>query len=546
MLVSKLQAGTATKKEIDALKILTEENAKTMQITLNAIKTQFKDQLSAEAAANYQKMIDEQKANATKLANFTPASPATEVTGSLTALANIKPAEMEKATKALQPLAVEYNGRKYNNGQIIILTKTEDVSSFSLKNAVEGESLSWIIKKEGTVLHNFTANPIGLAWPESATELKVEATQGNRKINLTLKRKTFMFKELYAVDANRPARKAKSGEKLYLVGKSFNGAALVTNTSFQQRKVNYVIESTADKTDIPSLDSKWDFFTMDSRGVAIEKQENVALPSLSTSKTYNKFVKDGYFATTATFAGAVKNAQVEVVDENRLKIEITNKLSPLLNVFNSINYWSKEFKTFGIPCSISILNNLESVIKRQELEFAYQTYNEEINGSRLFNSANEFEFEAKGMEILNLSCGKDLTIEVPMTSYKLNIASANIGVVAGLKGNVNIKRTKTVETNKISYAESEASGGGYIEPSISASLLGVEGKAELEAGVKFIYPYQGNKSQFAIRVYTDDFIGKVIVSKDVSIFVTRDFSYEIFRLPTKKEFPPFIFDINNF
>jgi len=53
VLVSKLQAGTATKKEIDALKILTEENAKTMQTTLNAIKTQFKDQVSAEAAANY-------------------------------------------------------------------------------------------------------------------------------------------------------------------------------------------------------------------------------------------------------------------------------------------------------------------------------------------------------------------------------------------------------------------------------------------------------------------------------------------------------------
>ncbi len=145
MLVSKLQAGTATKKEIDALKILTEVNAKSMQTTLNAIKTQFKDQVSAEAAANYKKMIDEQKANATKLANFTPASPATEVTGSLTALANIKPAEMEKATKGSMPLMIVYNGKEYPIKKEKTINVVESKNSLTIKKLTEGEAYTWTL-----------------------------------------------------------------------------------------------------------------------------------------------------------------------------------------------------------------------------------------------------------------------------------------------------------------------------------------------------------------------------------------------------------------
>ncbi|MBF7089943.1 hypothetical protein IUY40_00060 [Flavobacterium sp. ALJ2] len=75
-------------------------------------------------------------------------------------------------------------------------------------------------------------------------------------------------------------------------------------------------------------------------------------------------------------------------------------------------------------------------------------------------------------------------------------------------------------------------GGGYITPSLVASLIGVKVDISLKAGVRFEYPFEGNNSIVGIVFYSDDCIGKISVSKDVSIFVTRDFSYELFILYT--------------
>jgi hypothetical protein len=55
---------------------------------------------------------------------------------------------------------------------------------------------------------------------------------------------------------------------------------------------------------------------------------------------------------------------------------------------------------------------------------------------------------------------------------------------------------------------------------------------EWEGGIKFEYPYKGNNSTIGLVLYSDDLVGKVLVSKDISLFITKDFSYEVFRLST--------------
>jgi hypothetical protein len=273
--------------------------------------------------------------------------------------------------------------------------------------------------------------------------------------------------------------------------------------------------------------------------IAIDKSEGLLK---LTSRDLNKD------ATIKSISGfpteSTRIVNIKFVPEDRQKIDIVKKMSPLLSVFNEINYWTKEFKTFGIPCSVSILDDVKKAINKNQLSVSYHKYNEEIETNRLYNKVEEFEFGATGMEIFKLSCGKEITVKIPLTSYELDLASANIEVTAGIKGTINIRKEETIETNKISYEKSKVSGGGYISPNVNASLLGVKGIAELEAGLKFEYPYKGSKTAVGFILYSDDFVGKVLVSKDASIFVSNDFIYEIFRLPTAGSIEVGKIDIN--
>jgi hypothetical protein len=135
------------------------------------------------------------------------------------ALAATNPAEVEKNLKSLGPLQVEYNGKVYEDGKTITISNgdTESTLGFLLKNIVEGETLSWEIKNKGSVLHNYTANPIGLIWPDNANSVTIEAKSGSRTIKLELTKKTFTYTDLVATDKGNRKALASKNETLYIV-----------------------------------------------------------------------------------------------------------------------------------------------------------------------------------------------------------------------------------------------------------------------------------------------------------------------------------------
>ncbi len=337
--------------------------------------------------------------------------------------------------------------------------------------------------------------------------------------------KAFTLTELTATDILNKNRVAKSNETLYyVIGKTKR------NTGFN---ITYSPKISIKEIPKDKINWKWN--------------DN----NYTEAQGKNKFqtvIKSNDNAIVSVTTGHPKQnsekVEIKWVNESRKKIDIVSKLSPILSVFNEINYWTKNFKTVGIPCNISVLDDIKKSIEKNQMAVSYNTYNQEEKSNRLYNKVQEFEFSATGMEILKLSCGKEIKITIPGTSYKIDIASANIELSAGLEGSISIKREEAIETNKVSWINSKVSGGGYIIPSLSASLLGVKGVAELKAGLKFEYPLEGNFSVVGFIFYSDDFVGKVVISKDASIFVTRDFSYEVFRLPTAGDFIVYRLDIN--
>jgi len=110
-----------------------------------------------------------------------------------------------------------------------------------LKNVIEGQDLSWVVKDGNNVLNNFTANPVGLIWPDGKTKLTLEAMQGSRKISLTLQRETFTFTGLIAIDANSPNRRTElADETLYIVRSPNDSRTIKYQMTTNAKKNNFV------------------------------------------------------------------------------------------------------------------------------------------------------------------------------------------------------------------------------------------------------------------------------------------------------------------
>lgn len=405
--------------------------------------------------------------------------------------------------------------------------KPDDTNSIVVNDSNPSSTIPTENNSQGNISSNASNNNCSSTSSSNNSTASNTNASNNTAGNKTpiLEKVKFESATLTACDTKTKKRIAKEGETLYYVNTSSSkidktDIALTINQKLTKEKIKDNVHWFSNNTVIDNSDGMLKFTTKD-------------------------LDKDATIKSVAGFpTESTKIVDVKLVDENRQKIDIVKKMSPLLSVFNEINYWTKEFKTFGVPCSVSILDDVKKAINKNQLSVSYHKYNEEIETNRLYNKVQEFEFGATGMEIFKLSCGKEIKVKIPFTSYELELASANIEVAAGLKGAINIKREETVETNKISYGNSKASGGGYISPNVNTSLLGVKGIAELEAGLKFEYPYKGSKTTVGFILYSDDFVGKVLVSKDTSIFVSKDFIYEIFRLPTTCRIPVFEIEIN--
>ncbi len=319
-IAAKLSAGqNPSAKEIKDLAKLTENSAAMLQKSLNDIKKQAQANADAGKVDEMQKIIDQQKASAKALLEAakdiktgtdnqpSPQDPAAkaDTQNQVDALALTNGEDVKKkldGLKGTSNLMIEYNKVAYANGKTITISNKEAVSGFTLKNVIEGEDLAWVVKDGDKVLNNFTANPVGLMWPEGKTKLTLEASQGEKKISLTLQRKTFAFTDLIAIDSDNTTRKAYSSknETLYIV-----------RSPLSSRTVNYKMTTNASTNDFEGTEPTWNT-TFPKGGL----YEGEVLTKSNSSTAETRHTSEASGITSATAFDKSYGVKVKVVDKD--------------------------------------------------------------------------------------------------------------------------------------------------------------------------------------------------------------------------------------
>jgi hypothetical protein len=292
---------SSTQKEVAALTSATTDQ---MQASLDAMRAAYGDKINQEMAANIEKMIADNRAQVAVLSN--PAATPEAVEAASQALAATNPTEVEKTIKNMQPLAIEYNGKLFYNGTKITISNKDVVAGFTIKNNSEGESLSWLVLDKSSELHNYTTNPIGLAWPKEKESLTLLAKSGSRTIEVELIRKTFSYTDLIAKDKSRTKRLAlgSKNETLYLVR--------TASTNLSSRTVSYEMVTEAKKSDFMGSEPKWST-TFPKGGL----YEGDVLNGINSPTGETRHNSAGSGTTTASAFGEEHSVKIKVVDQNR-------------------------------------------------------------------------------------------------------------------------------------------------------------------------------------------------------------------------------------
>ncbi len=425
---------------------------------------------------------------------------------------------------------ISFRDEKYKDGDSIVIAYDTEITDFAflLKEYPKEAVIEWQVLFLGTdYTAKYAQNEViydnfGINTGETK-RLTIVVNYNDEKITVEFIRESeeYQLEELWAI--HRETRKAKSGEKLYLVPKGLDD---------REKKVKYTVKLKPDFDENKLRHLEWSYID--------PKLNNNLKQIFNTHEINRNITENNDLLTTNVDAGypnsVRKSIDVEWIQEERKRIDIANKLGPLLKTFDKINYVTKKFKKFGFPCSFELLDDVGRLIGKNQLKISYEKYNEEETNNRLYKNVDKFKLIATGADIFKLKCGKDITVPIPFTSKEITLAGANLEIAAGLKGTIELNREKQIETNKISFDKSKVSGGGYVKPRIIATLIGVDGKVDVETGIRFQYPYKGNKSSVGIVFYTSDIYGYVSVSKDASVFVTNDFRYDLFKIDTSDEF----------
>ncbi|RBW60764.1 hypothetical protein DS884_04080 [Tenacibaculum sp. E3R01] len=465
---------------------------------------------------------------------------------------NTPEGDTDVETSENEEVFLRYKEKNYKHKDEITIPFKNDLPNqyFELVNTKEGSRVEWSFHKDFEAISATKALGKGNSKNINVKKdinvsivLQVEywkkasdfPKENSKKIRVMLKvpRKKFELLELYASDANNKKRVAKSGEVLYLVK-----ATGITNPNDRTRIVDYSI-TTFPKLkiqEIKSNDIVWNY-----RKNGVKQHEfgkvNLRIPVRESKVDFETEVEGGYLNKNK------KKNNIKWIEEGRERIDVANKLGPLLKAFDKINYVTKPLKKYGFPCELTILENIDRLIGRNEFKVSFEKYNTEDEVSRYYNEIKKFKFEAKGAELFKLKCGKDVTVPIPFTSKKVTIVGANFEIGVGLKGKIEIKRSKQIETDNVNYKGSKVSGGGYVKPKFVLTVAGVNGKIDVETGISFEYPYKNSKSTVGVIFYTSDMYGYVDISKDASVFVTNDFRYDLFKVNTKSSIEIYEFNL---
>ena len=423
-IATKLSGGqNPSAKEIKDLAKLTENSAAMLQKSLNDIKKQAQANANAGKVDEMQKIIDQQKASAKALMASakdiktdkdnkpTPQDPVgtANTKQQVDALALTNGADVKKkleGLKGVSKLVIEYNKISYANGKTVTISNKEAVSGFTLKNVIEGEDLAWVVKDGDKVLNNFTANPVGLMWPEGKTKLTLEATQGNRTIVLTLQKKTFTFTRLTAIDAKNPKRRRtkSADETLYIVRGLLNSS----------RTIKYEMTTTAKKNDFVGVEPNW------TTTIPLNNlYEGKVLTGINSTSGETRHTSESKGSVSAEAFEKTNSVKIEVVPFDKSEDEAVIP-SELLTNIKKLKIAIKDAEKIKAKID-NVMGEKSSFKKEGGLDFALvangQKYNEEDDDSPNYFKSKEYEIKLTGSLEYKLSYGPTKFLPSALKEY---------------------------------------------------------------------------------------------------------------------------------
>jgi hypothetical protein len=418
--------------------------------------------------------------------------------------------------KSIGPLQVEYNGMGYPTAKKVkTINVVESKNSLTIKNLTEGEAYSWTLS-DGTT---GSTNPIAITFPDGKNELTLEVTQGNRKTNVTLKKKVLTYTDLVAIDKSHTGRKAlaSKGETLYIVRSP--------NTT---RTINYQMTTTGVKGDFDNSEPLWS--TTLPKNSLYEGEVLNSTGSVAGETRHSSEAKGKVFSTAV---GKMLDVKVEVVDQSRHATEFMPPgVSALLtSTYNKTKTGMEQVQRVLEPFGVA-------KFEVKPLKIKGEKYNKEDEGSRHFLEVTDGNinggFEVKLYEkTIYPPFLKPLNISGVSKCGLYGKASIDLPITGGIEQE-RIHETQKLKINKPFYISGAAKG--CIEAGLEFELLvaksAVEatvrgfGKGCIGGAVKY---KNGDENPVTVNVSIDPVvvgINAVVKSKGYIEFSLVDWSYE--------------------
>ena len=454
------------------------------------MKKAYGEQINKEMAAQLETIINQNKAKTAELSNFKADNP-TAIAGAVQSLANTKPAETEKIIKALPALMVEYAGKPYGDKKEISMVNNSN--QLKIKNLEETEGYSWKLS-DGTT---GSSNTLNISFPTDKPTLTLEVSQGNRKMSVVVRNKTFTYTQLSAIDKNSPNRVAiandKKSETLYIVRPPKG----LTN-----RTVDYKMLTNIKKGEFENLEPIW--------GTTLPKNglyEGEVLNSNGSIEGETRHYSDAIGKTYATAIGKTYSVNVEVVSQKRHAVDF---MPPGVSHLLTSTYEKTEQGFKQVQRVLEPLGVTKFEVK--PLKIKGEKYNKEDDGSRHFLEVTDGNING-GFEI-NLfektiypPFLKPLNITGVSTCGLYGKASIDLPITGGIEQE-RIHETQKLLINKPFYISGAAKG--CLEAGLKFELL--VAKSAVEATVKgfgkgciggAIKYKNGDENPFSVNVSID-------------------------------------------
>lgn len=373
--------------------------------------------------------------------------------------------------------AIVFNNALYRNGdEIVVDYNGENYEyTFELRNDYGEGYRGWEVFKEDNtdvstaVIVGFPQGASGLTLRVNAgltpTTYVVHALFGPNRISVKFRRqlKSFEVRHLWAYDTeiknnqrvSNPARKAKEGEKLYLV----------RSNNELRRHVNFNIETSAQDKDFWPNEPIWHLLNPEADNRDADMFEPEGNPSFERYGNYKSSYAFGNWSNTSmarvSVFGGEKDVLVQTLTQNKV-VDVAVLPSP---VQNAIDKCVKGFNKLGTWLSQKSGRNIEAKIFN---EFAREQFNEQDNFSRHYFKVRQLKFSV-GLEIATKFPIPGLNYKVPNV-FEIG-AYLKPSVELALSGGATDRMRSETTTWEFKSFDAGGSVTGAIEAGVTANIF---------------------------------------------------------------------------